>query len=462
LSRPEVVTPDDRRRRQILVVTLTGVAASTFPITIFSASLPEVADDLDTSLGVISWVLAGPLLALALATPLGGKLGDLIGHRRTYLAGFGAATVLALATSLAWSAGWLIAIRTAGQAMGAFTGPAALAILMQTFPREERARALSWWSAVSAISPTLGTVVGGFLIEATSWRLIFVIQGLASLLALVPAYRLLPETPRRRDVSFDLAGAVLLALGVGALLLAINRVPALGWAHPLVIGGFVAGPLLLTLFVQVERRVDEPLLPLRYLRRPGFTLPTASNLFSQGSYSGTMVVTPFLFSRVFGYGTDATALILASRAIAYSVGSWAGGRSEARLGVRTVAVGGSVIAAAGVALTGIGGTTEAVVLVVVALFASGFGQGAARPSLMASVGNSVGDANLGVASGAFTMVGQVGASATITILTALVGTSVSPNRFLAVYLVAAAICAISGVLLLGLRPNRNTGAEPRR
>ncbi|MEZ5168221.1 MAG: MFS transporter [Acidimicrobiales bacterium] len=111
--------------RVIQIVALMGVAASSFTITVLSATLPDIADDLDTSTSTVTWVIAGPLLAFAVFTPMAGKLGDLYGHRRVYLLGFAGAAVLALATAAAPNVAFLIAGRILAQACSSSTGPSA-------------------------------------------------------------------------------------------------------------------------------------------------------------------------------------------------------------------------------------------------------------------------------------------------------------------------------------------------
>ena len=132
--------PDDRRfsPRTVQVVALTGVACSSFTITVLSAALATIAADLNSSVSVITWVIAGPLLAFAVFTPMAGKLGDLYGHRRMYLTGFAGAAVFSLLTSFATSAFMLIAVRVIAQGFAASTGPSALAIMMSVFPEDRR------------------------------------------------------------------------------------------------------------------------------------------------------------------------------------------------------------------------------------------------------------------------------------------------------------------------------------
>ena len=201
----------------------------------------------------MTWVLAAPLLAFAVITPIAGKLGDLHGHRRTYLASFLLGGVLALLTALSWNVGSLIFMRTLTQAATAAAGPSAMAIILSVYGRAERSKALGLWMAVVALSPALGVVTGGPLIEWLGWRTLFVVQGLLVVVALIVGARTLPETQKQSDVSFDIPGAITFGLGVGALLVAVNRGIVWGWDHPVVIFAAVIAPLALIAFRNIRK-----------------------------------------------------------------------------------------------------------------------------------------------------------------------------------------------------------------
>ena len=212
-ARRALIRQRSNYRRLVLVTALFGTAAGSYPVTVLSASLPRIADDLGARDDTIAWVLAAPLLAFAVVTPIVGKVGDLYGHRRTYLISFALGALLAFATALAWDTTSLIVLRTVAQAAKAAAGPSAMAMILSTFPRQERTRALGTWAAVVALSPALGVVTGGPLIEWIGWRALFVVQGTTVLIALVGALFVVPETPRRTGIRFDLPGAVTLGLG---------------------------------------------------------------------------------------------------------------------------------------------------------------------------------------------------------------------------------------------------------
>ena len=431
-------------RWAVLGLTMAGIASTSFPITVLSASLPEIANDLTTTESAVSWVQTAPLIAMAMGTPIAGKVGDLYGHRRLYLWGYALATGFAVLTGLAWDVGSLVAMRTLGQFFGAATLPASMAIIMTVFARRERALALGYWSAVTAMSPAIGVTFGGFMVDAFGWRTIFFIQAVPSMIALLAAIPLLPDTARKPEVRFDIGGAASLGLAVAGLLMAINRGPEWGWGHPLVVAGLTVGPTALMVFAAIERHTADPLFPLDFLGRRGFVIPNLVTFLGHMAYMGTFVVAPFMLEGAFGI-TDVSRIsaALIARPVGFSAGAWYAGRVDSRWGGRTIMVAGAVIMA--IALAGTGASILAGWLagVIVLLFVAGVGQGAIRPAAVAGVANSVDDADLGVASGALQMIGHIGAATGITIMITVLGSSDSSERYFAIFLLSAAIASLS-------------------
>lgn len=400
------VIPDNRWK--ILATVLFGLFSVNVTVTILAVSIHTIAEELSTSEATMTWVVTGPMLAFGVIGPLVGKLGDRLGHRRMFLGGLLGAAIMAAASALAWNAGSLIAFRTLGAIEGAATGPASFAIISRIFPRHERVKALGYWSMVAAGAPVIGVVIGGPAVQAFGWRAIFVAQVPIALLALGLAYRLMPETPRRSHGSLDLAGAGLVALSVTPLLFALSEAARLGWTDPIVIGCVLITPVALVAFVRVERRAEHPLLPLRYVGRPGFTFAIASQGLLNAAYMGSFILTPLLLQNVLGYSETKTGLVSIARPLAFSVVGPAAGLVVTRLGARRTASFGSaavVVAMVWMATLGIG---SAAPVIMGALALAGVGMGLAMPPLAASVTVSVDDADLGIAGAAQQMMIQVG------------------------------------------------------
>jgi EmrB/QacA subfamily drug resistance transporter len=397
----------------VLATVLFGLFAVGFTITILSNSIPRIARDLDSDVSTLTWVLTGPLLAFAVFGPAAGKLADLRGQRKVYLASLVGVAVFAGLTAAAPNAGLLIVFRVLGAATGAATGPASLAIINRLFPPERRSQAMGFWSMVGAGGPVVGVVVGGPVVEAFGWRWIFLAQVPLTVLVLLLAAAVLPDTPplRAEDghaVGFDAGGAVTLGLGAMAFLLAVNRGPVLGWTHPAVLAGFALGPILGAAFVAVERRVAFPLLPLGYLRRRNFAFPILTQFCTNFAYMGGFIITPLLLQEQFGYSETHTGSLLIARPLVFAIAGPVAGYLTLRIGERTAAVAGAAsIVASMVALAAVA-PGDGDLVIIVALGLSGLGMGASSPALAAAIANAVDEHDLGIAGATQQMVNQIG------------------------------------------------------
>ena len=400
------VTPDNRWR--ILTVLLFGLFAVNVTITILAVSIHTIAKELHTSEPTMTWVVIGPMLAFGVVGPLVGKLGDRLGHRRLFLSGLAGAALMAALSAVAWNAGSLIAFRTMGAIEGAATGPASFAMISRMFPRTERVRALGYWTMVAAGAPVIGVVLGGPIVEAFGWRTIFLAQIPVALAALGLAYRTIPETPRKHEGAFDVAGAALVALSITPLLFALSEGPRLGWTSPLVLGCGVIAPIAMVMFVRVERRAASPLLPLRYLRRRGFTFAILTQSSLNGAYMGSFILTPLLMQNVLGYSETRTGLVSIARPLAFSLAGTMAGAVALRLGSRRAATAGALAVVGAMAWMATFGTGSATLAIVGALALAGVGMGIAMPPLGASVAVSVDDDDFGIAGAAQQMMVQVG------------------------------------------------------
>ncbi len=434
--------------RTVQTVALVGVASSSFTITVLSAALADIADDLGSSVSTVTWVIAAPLLAFAVFTPMAGKLGDLHGHRRIFLLGFAGAAVLSFATATAWNAGALIAFRVVGQGFSASTGPSALAIIMRVFPEDRRTHVAGIWSAVLAASPAVGVVVGGPLIDLTSWRILFVIQGIGMTVAVLLAWRVLPSTEKRDDLTFDLVGGVLLALGIGSLLVSINRAASLGWDHPVIVAGLASTPVWLALFARWEKRTGHPLVELAVLTERNVAVPLISQIFLNGPYMAALVLTSLMLASVFDFDTAAISLMILPRPISFALGAASAGALVERVGGRAVVMAGTTAVASGIGLVGFGASEHSLMMVGVGVAIAGLGSGIARPPIIAALTESVGNRDLGVGTGMLNMSSQIGAAAGISILSALISADSTGARYLTVFAITAG-CALVAVLVSG-------------
>lgn len=444
------LTESGRYPRWVLLTALTGMFATTFPVTLLAVSIPTIADDFGAPETLVAWVIAGPLLASAVALPILGKLGDLYGQRRVFLIGFCVSTVVTALTMLAWDPYSLIVLRGLAVVIGAATIPSSMALINSVHAPHQRAKAMGWWSLVAAGSPAIGLVVGGPLIDAIGWRPVFGVQAVLSVVPVLVAFLVLRETARRTDVGFDVPGAAALAVGAAGVMLAFNQLPARGL--DLVVGAaFATGTVGLLAFVAIEKRVAFPLLPLALFRRRNFTASMLGSLFSGAAYMGGFVLSPLLLQSVFGYSVAATSLVMLARTASFSASSPAGGALATRFGERPISVIGAVTIAVALLVLGIGARDELVLVVIGALMLQGIGNGGNQPTLTATLANSVDEHDLGVAAAAQRMMFQVGSALGITVMISVYGGTGEASDFFAACVVGAGLGVVATVFAWFIR-----------
>lgn len=428
-----------------------GVAST---ITILAVSRPVIAADLRTDAATLVWLISGPTIAVGITGTVAGKLGDLHGHRRIYVASMLGATVFSALAGLAWSAGSLIGFRVVGATIGAATGPSSLAIISQLFPRDERSKALGFWSLVIAGGPVLGLVIGGPLVERIGWRAIFWFQTPLLLAAAIVAWMVLPDTRRHHDVRFDVKGQLALAASLAGLLLAVDRAARWGLTNAWVVGGMVLAVVAGLAFVRVERSARDPLFPLVWLRRRGFVVPVAVGFFIQFGYMGGFILAPKLLVEVSGYGADAVALMMVPRPLTFAIAGPLAGMVAHRITARTTVFGGVCSLVASLAAFAWIAPDPSTAVVVIALTLSGFGIGAAQPRVASAVANSVDDQDLGIAGAAHQLVSQVGTTLGMNVLESIQVASVAGLglglSYRVSYAVGALVAAVGAVMSLAL------------
>ncbi|QLQ38372.2 MFS transporter [Micromonospora robiginosa] len=427
--------------------------------TVVNVALPRLGAELDATVAGLQWTVNGYLLMLAAFVLLGGALGDRFGRRRIFLLGvvwFAAASVLC---GLAQGTGWLVAARFLQGAGGALLTPGSLSVLQASFHPDDRGKAIGTWSGLSGVSTALGPLVGGWLIDALSWRWIFFVNLPLAVGVVLAAMRWVPES-RDEAVSrtggehhgFDVAGALLGALALGGVTYALIDAPAHG-ASPAVLATAVVGLAAVVVFVLVERRRgDTAMLPTGLFSSRLFSV---LNIFTVVVYAALGGFTFFLavyLQNVVGWSALLTGLATVPMTVLLLVGSPRAGALSARIGPRLPLTVGPVIAAAGLLLlrrVGPGASYWTDVLPGVVLFGAGLTLVVAP--LTTSVLGAVSDRFAGVASGfnnAASRAGGLLAVAALPLLVGLSGTGYEQKGALAdAYRGALAWCA--GLLLAG-------------
>src|SRR5947209_2133847 len=287
----------DPRRWIALAVIVAAQFMVVLDVAIVNVALPSIRTDLHFSQESLQWAITAYSIFFGGVLLLGGRLADLLGRRRLFMAGLALFTVSSLLDGLAWSEGSLIAFRSLQGLGAALLSPAALSILTTTF-REGRERnlALGIWGAASGSGGAAGVLLGGALTSALSWSWIFFINVPVGLLVIgVTPWLLRESRADLEDRHFDFAGAATITGGLMLLVYAMTRAAQHGWATAETIGLLAAAAVLVASFFVIELRSKAPLLPLRIFRLRTLTASNVSGLLMGGAiFSQSFLLTLYM------------------------------------------------------------------------------------------------------------------------------------------------------------------------
>jgi EmrB/QacA subfamily drug resistance transporter len=464
-------TGTDNRRWTALYVLCTGMLMIVLDMTIVNVALPYIQADLHFSDSALAWVVNGYLISFGGLLLLSGRLGDLFGRRRVFLAGLAVFTVASLLCGIATDPAVLVAARFLQGVGGSMTSAVILGMIVTMFPEQgEQARAIGVYAFVASAGGAVGLLAGGVLTQALNWHWIFFVNLPVGVATAVVASRLLPAdaTVERRGGT-DVAGAVTVT---GALMLGVYTIvkPAAeqGWTAPrtLILGAITAA--LAVAFVVREHTAATPLMPLRIFRSRTVSGANVVQVLSVAGMFAVFFLGALYLKRVLGY--DALQIGLAFLPVALIMGTLSVRYTETlvtRVGAVRVLVGGMVLMAIGLAWftqAPVDGSYVGHVLPVMTLL--GIGAGLAFPSLMTLAMSGATPEDAGLASGLVNTTAQIGGAFGLAVLAtvsasrtnSLLGSGHAPaaalvgGYHLAFWIAVALMLLAAGVAAVTLRP----------
>jgi EmrB/QacA subfamily drug resistance transporter len=439
--------------RWVLAATVGGSSVAFLDATVVNVALPSISRDLGAGLSGLQWILDAYLVSLTSLLLLGGSLGDRYGRRRVYLIGLASFTTASVLCGLAPSTSALVAARVLQGVGAALLVPGSLAILSATFRPQDRSRAVGAWSGLAALSGAIGPFVGGWLVEAASWRLVFLVN---LPVALATAAAVVRHVPESRDPQAtgrpDVPGALAASLGLAGCAYALIEAP--GGMRPGVVLAAALGFGGLAAFLVIEDRRPHPMLPLEIFRSRQFAGANATTLAVYFGLGGAIFLLVLQLQIVLGYSPlEAGASLLPVTALMLVLSSRAGVLAQ-RVGPRLPMTVGPLLVAAGLLLfrrVEPGASYVEAVLPAAIVFGSGLVLTVAP--LTSAVLVAVDERHLGVASGVNNAVARLGGLLAVAVLPALAGLdpgSASPAAvsagFARAMTIAAAACAAGGVV----------------
>jgi EmrB/QacA subfamily drug resistance transporter len=440
----------------VLLATVLGSGIAFLDATVVNVALPTIGEELDTGISGLQWVVNAYTLTLSGFLLLGGSLGDHYGRRRVFVVGVVWFAVASLLCGVAPNTEALIAARALQGVGGALLTPGSLAIIEASFRPEDRGPAIGAWSGLGGVTAAIGPFLGGWLVQAASWRLIFLINLPLAAVVVWVAQRHVPES---RDPSaapgIDYVGAALAAAGLAGVVYALTDGPALGWTSaPILLAG-VAGVAALVAFVVWERRSRHPMLPLDVFASRQFTAANLVTFVVYGALGGALFLLPIQLQRVVGFSPLAAGLALAPVTLVLLLLSSRAGRLSARIGPRLPMTLGPLLVAAGFVLyTRIGPGSDYLTDILPGMLVFAFGLTLTVAPLTATVLAAAPAEHIGVASAVNNDVARTAGLLAVAVLPVAAGISgadaLEPARFNDGFrmaaLIAAALCVAGGLI----------------
>jgi EmrB/QacA subfamily drug resistance transporter len=418
-------TPEAHRTRRPLQLALILVAAFmvVLDFSIVNVALPSIERELHMPPNAVQWIITGYAIAFGGLLILGGRAADLLGRRRMFIVGLVAFSVASLAGGLAQDPALLIAARVIQGAGAAIVAPAALSLITTSFPEgPERTRAIGLYGAISSVGFVSGQVLGGVLVQFTSWRAVFLVNVPVGLLAAALAPAILGQaakaTKDKTKRNLDLRGALLITSAVALLVFAVSQGVVLGWTSPLVVAAVLAAVAATLAFGMAEARHPAPLIRLSLLRRP--SLRNGSTLsFLLGLWNGgEMLIMSLYLQQVLHESPLFTGLAIAPQGVVGFTAGVFGPRLAAKMGIRRLLIVTGAATAVGFAvLTRLPAVGYSPILLIVMLI--GFGTAGTAFGSVVLASRGMADADQGLVGGMINTSRQIGAAVGAALLPAV-------------------------------------------
>jgi EmrB/QacA subfamily drug resistance transporter len=411
---------------RVLVIVSVATFVASLDLFIVNIAFPSIQREfIGTSDATLSWVLSGYAIVTAALLVPAGRLADLLGRKRLFLAGLVTFVLASALCAAAPGAGWLIAARVLQAAGGAVLMPASLALLLAEFPPRQRALAVAVWSATGAIAAAAGPPIGGLLVQA-SWRWVFLVNLPVGLVTVVLAARVLSESrdPGARRLP-DLPSAALIVVASSALMLAIVQGQSWGWTSIRIVGLLAGSAVLAAAFVYRSMRHVAPVLELGLFRSRAFSAANVASTLFFAAFGAMLLSNVLFLTRVWHEDILTAGLQISPGPIAAAAFAVPGSVLASRFGQRFIAAVGALLFASGGLwwLTHIGVQSQYLTGFLPGMLAGGAGVGFVIPTLASAVAGSLPPARFATGSAVYGMTRQFGIALGIAVLIAVLSSA---------------------------------------
>ncbi|MFG2919107.1 MFS transporter [Kitasatospora sp. NPDC048298] len=412
----------EKRPGVVLVLVLALQTMLILDVNVVNIALPDLKDALGFTPTGLSWVLSSYLLTFGGLLLLGGRAGDILGHRKGLLVGVTVFTAASLLGGLSTSAGMLLAARAIQGVGAAIAAPTVLALIATHFTEEKaRAKALGAYAAVSGSGAAIGLIGGGLLTDWLSWRWVLFINVPIGLVLLILAPMFIHETDRTPG-SFDLGGALSSTLGMTALVYGFIRAAEQGWGDGLTIGSFVAAIVLLALFIVVENKAKQPITPLRLFADRNRAIGYLALLFVMAAGNSMFFFLTQFLQEVSGFSPIKAGLAFVPLALLILGSSSVSAKLLPRFGARVLtAVGSAAISVALIWFAQITPSSSYVSTLLGPMVIAGLGMGVLLVGVTTILFSGIKPEETGAASGLLNVMQQIGGALGLAVMVTVFG-----------------------------------------
>ncbi len=442
-----------------------GSSATFLYASVVNVALPAIGDDLDVGLTGLQWIVNGYLVAMAALILVGGSAGDVLGRRRVYVASCAVLIVGSVICFAAPTVGVLVAGRLVQGVGAAGVTPISLALVDSSFAEDERGRAIGLWASGSAITTAGGPFIGGVLVDSLGWRWVFALALPLLVVSAIIVARLVPDadTPSETARRFDPAGGVIGVVAIGGTVVALTEGLRGGWGEPVVIVSGVLAVVAIGVFVPVEQRREDPMVPMRLFRSRQFSGANAATALVYFAINGGFFFTAVAFQTIVGFSPAVAGAALVPANVVMIVGSPIVGRLSQRVSPRWLVSGGAVVLGLGFALLApVGSGADYLTEILPAAIVLGVGFALMVPPLTASVLAATDERDVGVGAAVNNAVARTAGLLATALLPGLVGApaDTSSDEFVDAYqraLIVVAVFCVAGAAVAAATIGRSVG-----
>jgi EmrB/QacA subfamily drug resistance transporter len=470
-AQPNASRPAGVNANAVLAIVAVAQFMVILDASIVNVALPTIKRDVGFSEQSLSWILNAYTLIFGGFLLLGGRAADRLGRRRLFMAGIALFSLASLVCGVSQSEGELLVARGFQGLGGAMVSPAALSIILTTFAEgPERNRALSVWGAIAGAGGAVGLLLGGVLVQLLSWRWVFFVNVPIGVVVLALAPRIVPESRSEAAArgGYDIEGAITITLGTMALVFTLIKATTWGWTSGRTIAGFVVSAVLIAAFVLIERRHEDPLVPLRIFSNRSLSAADATLLLVVAALFGMFFFLTLYLQQVLGFSALKTGIAYLPLSLTIIGASAVASRFVDRFTPKPILITGLLISTCGfVYLTSVSGHGDYASHVVPAMIILGTGMGMSFVPVTIAGTSGVAPGDSGLASGLLNTTQQVGGSLGLAILssiatsrttsalhTGLAVPAALTHGFKGAFVIGAVLCAMGAVFTIVLLPGR--------